>query len=340
MDDTRPEIAKKVREEFQSKSPQERLKMGFSMHTTSKYLVGCAIAKETYTCRDFRKQLFLKFYGNDFDEETKRKILNFLSAPPLKSASLGDFEHISKSEKQKEWWIQLHPILQARLLKDKPDASKLLRALACKDRLNTWENIKSFIELTLQEVKHGEDLLKLADVIQCSRDPDRVMDALCARLRCVSYLFRKGFKNIVFTSGASLDFQAEFEGEIFHIATTYIQGDDFQSQDYMFTHPEKNLPGYRICPDKVIHLLKAVYSEKLSHIESFPNPLHVMVTDLEETHSEWLAHAAIDGIHPISWCLFDWKIPVVIMGRGTVYEPLSTALNGIFGKLNPLEGNL
>jgi hypothetical protein len=43
MNDTTPDIAKKMREMIQMKTPSERIKMGFSMYETSKYLVARAI---------------------------------------------------------------------------------------------------------------------------------------------------------------------------------------------------------------------------------------------------------------------------------------------------------
>lgn len=39
MDDTSPDIAQKIREMIQMRSPIERLKMGCSMYETSRYLI-------------------------------------------------------------------------------------------------------------------------------------------------------------------------------------------------------------------------------------------------------------------------------------------------------------
>jgi hypothetical protein len=80
MNDTSPDIEKKVREMMQQKTPEERLKMGGEMHATSKYLVTCAILRENpqISPADLREELFLKFYGNDFDPAQKASILNHL----------------------------------------------------------------------------------------------------------------------------------------------------------------------------------------------------------------------------------------------------------------------
>lgn len=80
MDDTTPEIAEKMREMIRMKSPIERFKMGCSMYDTSKYLVIRGILEDNPNISetDLRKELFLKFYGNDFDSVKRQKILDHL----------------------------------------------------------------------------------------------------------------------------------------------------------------------------------------------------------------------------------------------------------------------
>ena len=80
MNDTTPEITEKVAELFRKKSPIERLKMGCSMYDTSRYLVIRAILEENPGISEvgLRQELFIKFYGNDFDLNEKEKILNQL----------------------------------------------------------------------------------------------------------------------------------------------------------------------------------------------------------------------------------------------------------------------
>ena len=84
MDDTSPEIAKKMREMFLKKTPLERLQMGCSMYDTSRYVVSCAILRENpnITNGEFRKEIFLRFYGNDFDTEERNKIIEHLKNTP------------------------------------------------------------------------------------------------------------------------------------------------------------------------------------------------------------------------------------------------------------------
>jgi hypothetical protein len=82
MNDTSPEMAEKMREMIRAKSPSERARMGWSMYLTSKYLVTRAILEENpnISKSDLKKELFLRFYGNEFDEEARKKIFAYFDA--------------------------------------------------------------------------------------------------------------------------------------------------------------------------------------------------------------------------------------------------------------------
>jgi hypothetical protein len=77
MDDTSLLIKQKMQELMQAKSPEQRLIMGCSMFNCSKQLVINAILRQTpnLTSFELRVELFLKFYGNDFDVEHREKII-------------------------------------------------------------------------------------------------------------------------------------------------------------------------------------------------------------------------------------------------------------------------
>ena len=77
MNDTSPQMAEKMRELIRSKTPEERLKMGCSMYDLSKRLVTHAILEShpTLSSAGLRRELFLKFYGGDFDSVQRQKIL-------------------------------------------------------------------------------------------------------------------------------------------------------------------------------------------------------------------------------------------------------------------------
>jgi hypothetical protein len=80
MDDTSLEIADKVREMFCKKTPAERFKIGCSMYETSKYLVIRSILENhpNISKAGLQKELFLKFYGDDFNLSEREKILSHI----------------------------------------------------------------------------------------------------------------------------------------------------------------------------------------------------------------------------------------------------------------------
>jgi hypothetical protein len=153
-------------------------------------------------------------------------------------------------------------------------------------------------------------------------------------LRTVPYLLMKGFKNIRYNGKKGLDFTAEFDGQFFYIETKHVRGPDFKTQEYAFTDRPKDLSSvYRIQPEKLIGLLEDDYSDKekqvLKHGGTAENSVIFMITDLEETNAPWLDHIKIEDEHPILHFVLTRKIPTVVFGSGSVYEPKE----GIFGKL-------
>jgi hypothetical protein len=351
MDDTSSDIAERVLQMFQEKSPIERLKMGFSMTDTSRHLVANANYENThiYSAAGLRQELFLRFYGNDFDSATKQKILDHFGPvsteqKDIKAAIVFPnenqycFEHISKTEKGQKWWMRLSPLIQARLLRGKQESSKLLKVLSSVNGFHTWRNVKNLVEIVLANVKDGERILARAAEIKNSPDPDGIIDDMFGELRTVPYLLMKGFKNITYSRREELDFKAEFEGNVFNIESTYVHGPDFKTQEYMFNPKQESIPSmYKILPDKLIGLFERVYSKKkeqvMSHHGTPQDSLIFMITDLEETYAPWLEHAKVQGVHPILKFVLDCEIPVVVFGCGTVYEPRPDSLGGIFGIL-------
>ena len=83
MNDTNPKIMEKMREMIRAKTPGERLAMGCSMHDFCKRLVAGAILRENpkLSPAALRRELFLRFYGNDFDDVRKEKIIQHLEQP-------------------------------------------------------------------------------------------------------------------------------------------------------------------------------------------------------------------------------------------------------------------
>lgn len=80
MNDTSPSVEKKMREMLRNKDPVERLKMGCSMYQTSRYLIERAIKEENPSISkgDLKKEIFLKFYRDDFSPEECERIIKHL----------------------------------------------------------------------------------------------------------------------------------------------------------------------------------------------------------------------------------------------------------------------
>ena len=81
MNDTAPEIEALFNQMMMKKSGQERLQMGFSMFNMARRQVTAAIRKNKPDADvvEIRREIFLRFYGNDFSQEEQKKILNRIS---------------------------------------------------------------------------------------------------------------------------------------------------------------------------------------------------------------------------------------------------------------------
>lgn len=80
MFDTHPDIAIRFRDLMMSKSGQERLLMGCSMYDTAKQIVRSAIYNERpeISEKEMNKEIFLRFYDNDFSRADREKFLSAL----------------------------------------------------------------------------------------------------------------------------------------------------------------------------------------------------------------------------------------------------------------------
>lgn len=77
MNDTSPEIQKKIEEIYKNKSGEEKLLIALSMFETARELVIASLPKELSE-KERRRELFLRFYGNDFSQSEKEKIIKSL----------------------------------------------------------------------------------------------------------------------------------------------------------------------------------------------------------------------------------------------------------------------
>ena len=80
MNDTSEEMQARFQDMIMQRSPVERLLMGCSMYDTAKQIVKSAILQENpkMSREEMREKLFLRFYGMEFDNAQKKKILKVL----------------------------------------------------------------------------------------------------------------------------------------------------------------------------------------------------------------------------------------------------------------------
>jgi hypothetical protein len=74
MNDTSPEAKKILDESFANLSGEQRLLMGLEMFETARKIVLSSFPPGLSE-NEIRKRLFLRFYGDDFSEDEKKKIL-------------------------------------------------------------------------------------------------------------------------------------------------------------------------------------------------------------------------------------------------------------------------
>lgn len=77
MNDTSEEMGKRYRAILMERSGQERLEMGCSMFDAAREIVRSSILNESpgLTEGELKEKIFLRFYGLDFSETQKRKII-------------------------------------------------------------------------------------------------------------------------------------------------------------------------------------------------------------------------------------------------------------------------
>ena len=78
MLDSLPEIEKKLNGIYLNKSGEEKLLIALKMYETARDIVLSSLPKNLSN-KELRKVLFLRFYGNEFDDSTKGEILQRLS---------------------------------------------------------------------------------------------------------------------------------------------------------------------------------------------------------------------------------------------------------------------
>jgi hypothetical protein len=82
MNDTSAKIEAKFRKMLLNRSGAERIKMGCSMHATAQALIRASmlVKRPSATRAALRRDLFLRFYGHEFDTATRMRILTALES--------------------------------------------------------------------------------------------------------------------------------------------------------------------------------------------------------------------------------------------------------------------
>lgn len=90
MSDTHPQIEHLYRQMLLSKSGEERLLMGDSMYATARKLALASLKVENpdATLAELKCALFLRFYGYEFSEEERQKILAQICQVPDDSVKM------------------------------------------------------------------------------------------------------------------------------------------------------------------------------------------------------------------------------------------------------------
>jgi len=79
MNDTSPEIAKKLQELMMQRSGEERMMMAFDMFSMARALLTERLKSEGYHGAELRQQIFLHTYRHDFSAEAIDKICEKLA---------------------------------------------------------------------------------------------------------------------------------------------------------------------------------------------------------------------------------------------------------------------
>ena len=77
MNDTAPEVDERFRAMLMARTGEERLIMGCAMRDSARMIVEASLRADDPQAmvQTIRKGLFLRFYGHEFDADTRAKIL-------------------------------------------------------------------------------------------------------------------------------------------------------------------------------------------------------------------------------------------------------------------------
>ena len=80
MNDTSPFMEQKMIDLFAARTPSERVAMASSMYDTSRQITESALRRDhpEWTRSELRREIFLRYYGDEFGDAEKEKIVAWL----------------------------------------------------------------------------------------------------------------------------------------------------------------------------------------------------------------------------------------------------------------------
>lgn len=234
-----------------------------------------------------------------------------------------DLDRVPINEREERWFKCLEPLVKKILKMPAPENSLFIRSLF-DSKHPGWQSLKAIIVWAGKNLQNWREALGISARLKSPSDPDIVIMSALAELYAAKYLSVSGFEELCFNKRA-IDLQAKFKGETWNIEVTYISGEDFKTQEIVCSGSQDVAPMFRLNSKKLLDKLKNKYQEEEKQLnKQYDNSeklLIVIVTFLFETYEPWLSHEPINNTHPIEYFVKNSRIPTVVLGAGSIYEP-------------------
>jgi hypothetical protein len=242
-------------------------------------------------------------------------------------------DKVPNEERQKKWYFSLKHIIANFLDRDFPEKTNFIKTLFDPEHSN-WKRLKETIEWAQENLANWEQILGISSRIPNAPNPDIIVEAALAEIKAARYLNLRHFHDIKFNK-TGIDFEAKFNKELWYFEITLISGEDFKTQTAIYPPLDPSIsPVYGLNSHKLINILKSKYEtekEQFSkHKRETENCAILFITYLLETYEPWLSNEELDGKHPIEKFIHSCDIPTVVIGAGTIYEPVAPFVVGKF----------
>ena len=243
------------------------------------------------------------------------------------------FDKVPSIERKEVWFVTLVPIVNNLLKRDNPAGSRFIQTLFDKS-YSGWNALKNAIVWAQANIENWEQIFAISARTESSNDPDTVIYAALAEITAAKYLFLRWFERISFNK-TGIDISSFFQDQPWNIEVTFISGEDFKTQVEAFPSIDEHIsPTYCLESRKLISRLKSKYQEEEKQLgkwfDNKRNCAIVIVTHLFETRAQMLSHDEIDGLHPIQFFVKSCVVPTIVIGSGSIYEPVACFINGRF----------